>query len=200
MFYSHKTRTRQKGLTSIEALVTMAVLGAGLAGIAASTSFLATQVRRNHARFLAGSLAELVMEEVRSFGCDPNLSSGACARLVENFDAAAANASFPRLYCWPPKGEPTVLTGQNRVCDPGHLFQVNVRVTAAAPAANANAPDFRRARLTAGVLPEAGAPNVNLQNIANVRVTTRWGDVRLDNAFDTSRRPQFVVYQTRVTQ
>lgn len=197
MFSSTKKNTRSRGLTIIEAIVTMAILGAGLASVASATAFIAERVRRNHARFLAGSLAELVMEEIRSYGCDPTLAANACQRLIERFNPST-NSPFPRLYCWPPKGEPTALADTNRSCDPGHLFHVDALITVPPSATSSNAPDFRRVRLSAGELPATA--NIDLQNIANVRVTVRWGDVRLDNGFDTARQPQFVVYQTRVTQ
>lgn len=199
MLFSTTKPGGARGLTIIEAIVTMAILGAGIASVASATAFIAERVRRNHARFLAGSLAELVMEEIRSFGCDPNLAASACDRLVTQFNPTE-DSPFPRLYCWPPKGEPTALTGNNPSCDPGHLFRVDALITLPETLPDA----FRRARLTAGVLPtstsSSSSTNINLQNIANVRVTVRWGDVRLDNGFDAARRPQFVVYQTRITQ
>ncbi len=190
-----------RGLTIIEAIVTMAVLGAGIASVAAATAFIAERVRDNHARFLAASLAERVLEEVRSMGCDPNTVTNPCQRLAKHYNAQGGqNESFPRMYCWPTKGEPRVLLDEADRCDregDGHLFQVSVFVTTA-ETASSNSVDFRRRRLTAGEIPQA--ENVTLDNVANVRVTVRWNDIAPGHRLLSSRTPRFLVYQTRVTQ
>jgi len=213
MMHVKKHLVRAYGLTIIEAIVSMAVLGTGIASVAAATAFISERVRWSHERILAADLAESVLEEVRSFGCDPNTVSNPCQRLVDLYSPAEGSTgagsnplSFPRLYCWSERREPRLLkgTGANGdTCDgdlDSTLFQVDVFVTTQ-QSPGTNSVNFRRARLTAGNVP--AAPNITLDNVANVRVTVRWNDVRNDNTIiDNSPKhhPRFFVLQTRVTQ
>lgn len=179
----------------------MAILGIGLAGVAATTAFISEHVRLNHNRFLAASLAELVMEEVRSFGCDPNAANDACERLVTRYNSPN-NPNNPKMYCWTTKNGPREITNDDKCDGDGHLFQASIHVTTPRTQATlgANSIGYERARLTAGVLPAVGVDDIVLDNIANVRVTIRWNDVRWDNAIIGNKTPRFFVYQTRVTQ
>ena len=48
-----------------------------------------------------------------------------------------------------------------------------------------------------------GTPNsvaVELDNIANIRVSVRWNDVSPNGTIIPTKRPMFAAYQTRVTQ
>ena len=207
MLRSIKKTSRNKGLTILEAMVTMAALAAGISAVAAFTNFVSAWSASNRIKFQAASLAERVIEEARSYGCDPNDVAAPCSRLLTWPTAEENVPAFPRLYCLPAAGEPQLMAEDADRCD-GYIFQASIMVATAdnvsensviaAVHAVPNYVDFARRRLSNGSIPAAN--NVTLNSVANIRVSIRWNDVLPGNAIDATKTPKFFAYQTRVTQ
>lgn len=189
------TQPSAQGQTLIEALVTMVILGVGIAGVTQLTTFIADRLAYNRNYANASALAEQVMEEVRTYGCAPNAEIGACERLYEHY-MIDNDDNNPKLYCWPSKGTPTE-QAEDDDCE-GTLFRAEIRVSTPLGAHHdANEAPFQRTYMLNG---NSAGTTATLDNIANVRVTVRWNDVNPDKTTNSSKRPMFVVYQTRVTQ
>lgn len=192
------SQTPPRGLTIIETMVAMVVLAIGLVSVAGLTASVSEQTQYNRMYSIASALAAKLMEEVRTYGCNPRMTLNACDRLFNHYDEPSRNT---RLYCIKDKGRPIelVVGATNNSCD-GVLLLGNILVTTPAQPGSNNV-DYERQRLEDGEIKTPQDPDHRfLNNIANIRVSVRWNDVNLDGTVNSSKRPMFAVYQTRVTQ